>query len=79
VLQVVEALVQVDGGVGARRVGEDQTEDAAHVAGLGGIGVFFNTHTREEIGIEERTGRREGVHKGGVKCRSRSRPRLFLC
>jgi phosphoribosylformimino-5-aminoimidazole carboxamide ribonucleotide (ProFAR) isomerase len=35
VLQIVETLVQVGGGIGARRVGEDESENAAHVAGLG--------------------------------------------
>ena len=33
VLEVVETLVQVDGRLGARRVGKDETQNAAHVAG----------------------------------------------
>jgi hypothetical protein len=32
VLEIIQALVQVDRGVGARRVGEDKTENAAHFA-----------------------------------------------
>lgn len=42
VLEVVEALVQVDSGFDARRVGEDETENAAHL-----FAFFLSARTRE--------------------------------
>lgn len=55
VLEVVKTLVEVDGRFGARRVGEDETENAAHVAGLVG-----SHHTDDWMVSKVGSGSRKG-------------------
>ena len=57
VLQIVETLVQVGGGISARRVGEDESENAAHVAGLGCRyeGISTTLATGSKMGSAEST------------------------
>jgi hypothetical protein len=80
-LQVVETLVQVDSGLGARRVGEDETENAAHVARP--VTATQKDRIKERLCWKSRASPMtfdrnrlvngsvvEGIHK--VECRSRS-------
>lgn len=54
VLEVVETLVQVDGRVGARRVGENETENAAHVAGFDQQSHHTNDCSGSRVGFGSR-------------------------
>lgn len=71
VLEVVETLMQVDGGVGARRVGEDETDNATHVAGSG-----CNCNSAPGVGwsgVEGRLGQKDrGRNDGGMGTRQLS-------
>ena len=54
VLEIVETLVQVDSSIGARGVGENKTENAAHLAGSFWGGIKSNNKTTQRTNWIER-------------------------